>query len=61
MVTPILTFLADMWGTEYSDTIEDVNLHYCREYLVVNSTINYCMILSECGTLPLCTIYIKLK
>ena len=57
MVLPFLTFDAELWGYEYSDIIENVQLKFCREFLGVNHSVNNCIALSECGRLPLCVIY----
>ena len=57
MVLPILTFGAELWGYEYSDIIENVQLKFCREFLGVNHSVNNCIVLYECGRLPLCVIY----
>ena len=38
----------------YSETLERVQMQYCRDFLGVNSALNKCVALGECGKLPLC-------
>ena len=57
MVVPILTFGAEVWGFDYCETIEQVQIQFCKEYLGVNSSVNNVVALGECGRLPLCTNY----
>ena len=54
MVKPILTYGAEIYGTEYSDTLEQVHIQYCKDFIGVSSTVNDCVALGECGRLPLC-------
>jgi len=54
MVKPILTYGAEICGTEYSDPLEQVQIQYCEDFLGVSSTVNDCVALGECGRLPLC-------
>ena len=57
MITPILTYGSEICRTDYTDIIEYVHLQYCSDFLGVNSTISWCMILSDCGRLTLWVIY----
>ena len=60
VIVPILTFGAEIWGTEYTSIIENLHFKYCREFLGVNQSTNSSVVLAECGRLPLCVFY-KLK
>ena len=55
MVKPILCYASQIWGYEYVDTIESVHNRFCKNILYVRRTT--CMVLGECGRLPLCTTY----
>ena len=57
MVSPILTFGAEIWGYEYSTVIEQVHTKFCKQFLGVNQSTNNSVALGECGRLPLCIIY----
>ena len=48
---------SEIWGTEYSETIERVQVKFCKDYLRLGDTVNNCMALGECGRLPLCCDY----
>ena len=58
MVTPILCYGSEVWGTEYSDVIESVQLNFCKYFLGVNNSVNNAVAIGECGRLPLCVTYI---
>lgn len=57
MVTPILCYASEVWGYEYSGTIEKVQVDFCKYFLGVNSSVNNSVALGECGRLPLCITY----
>jgi len=57
MVKPILCYASQIWGYEYVDSIETVQNKYCKNILHVAKTTNTCMVLGDCGRLPLCTTY----
>jgi len=46
-----------LWGTSLAVEIEQVQVKFCNEFLGVNTTTNDCMVLGECGRLPLCSEY----
>lgn len=50
----ILCYASQIWGYEYLDTIETIYNKFCKSILYVCNT---CMVLGECGRLPLCTTY----
>ena len=54
MVKPILLYGGDIWGYEYADEIEKVQIRFCKDFLGVGPSINDSMVLGECGRLPLC-------
>ena len=57
MVKPILLYASEIWGSQFADVIENVQVQYCKSFLGVGPTVNDCMALGECGRLPLCTEY----
>ena len=58
MVKPILIYGAEIWGTEIADEIEQIQLNFCKDFLGLrNTTVNNCMVLGECGRLPLSVDY----
>ena len=57
MVTPILTYGAEIWGYEYRKTIESVQAKFCKRYCGLSQTASDKMALGECGRLPLCVLY----
>ena len=57
MLKPILVYGSEIWGTEKSETIERVQIKFCKDYLRLGNTVNDCMALGECGRLPLCCDY----
>ena len=57
MVKPILTYGAEIWGFEYSEVIEQVQIQFCKQFLGVNNSVNNSVALGECGRLPLCIAY----
>lgn len=57
MVKPILCYASQIWGYGYVDTIESIHIKFCKSILYVRRTTSTCMVLGECGRLPLCTTY----
>ena len=57
MVKPILSYTSQIWGYEYCEINESVQINFCRRILGVNKTINNCMVLGECRRLPLAVTY----
>ena len=57
MVKPILTYGAGIWGFEYAEVIEQVQIQFCKQFLGVNNSVNNSVALGECGRLPLCISY----
>ena len=56
-VEPILLYRGEIWGVDYIETIERVQIQFCKDFLGVRQSTNDCMVWSECGRLPLCTYY----
>ena len=54
MVKPILTYGSEIYGIEFSDILEKVQIEYCKYFLGVNKSVNDSIVLGECGRLPLC-------
>ena len=52
MVAAILCYASEVWGYEYSGTIEKVQSDFCNYFLGVNSSVNNYVALGECGRLP---------
>ena len=57
MVKPRLLYGGDIWGYEYADEIEKVQIRFCKDFLGVGPSTNDSMVLGECGRLPLCVDY----
>ena len=56
-IQPILCYGSQIWGYQYSSKIESIHNQFCRKLLYVRKTTNTCMVLGECGRLPLCITY----
>ena len=54
MVKPILTYGSEIYGIEFSDILEKVQIECCKYFLGVNKSVNDSIVLGECGRLPLC-------
>ena len=54
MVKPNLCYASQVWGFDYVDIIEST---HTRHLLHVRKSSNTCMVLVECGRLPLCVTY----
>jgi hypothetical protein len=54
MIKPIVCYASEVWGYEYSDSIESVQSKFCKHFLGVNNSVNNCFAVWECGRLPLC-------
>jgi hypothetical protein len=54
MIKPILCYGLQMWGYEFSPTIESVHNVFCKGLLNVRNNTNTSMVLGECGRLLLC-------
>jgi hypothetical protein len=57
MVTPILTYGAELWGFECNKHIEQVHSKFCKDFLGVNTFVNDSMALGECGRFPIAVNY----
>ena len=57
MVKPIICYASQIWGYDYANSVEIVHNNFCKNILYVRKTTNTCMVLGDCGRLPLCTTY----
>ena len=57
MVKPILCYASQIWGYEYCELIVSVHINFCKKLLGLNSSVNNCMVLGECGRYPLSVTY----
>jgi hypothetical protein len=60
MVKPILTNGAEIYGSELSEILEQVQIKYCKDFLGVNNSVNDNVALGECGRMLLCTNHVKI-
>ena len=59
IITPILLYGSEIWGYEYSQVIEQVQLEYCKTILGVRGKTIHCAVLGECGRRPLVVHYMS--
>ena len=59
IVVPVLCYGSEIWGHEFSENIERVQIKFCRFLTGVNSSVNKQAVLGECGRHPLCIFYFK--
>ena len=52
MVTPILTYSADIWGFKVRDEIENVHIKFGKRVACLHQNVANFFALSECGRLP---------
>ena len=57
MLMPILTYGAEIWGFEISDSIEQIHYKFCKDFLGLNISSNNLIALGECGCYPLSIHY----
>lgn len=57
MITPILFYGAELWGTHYQKDIETVHQKFCKWLLCTGNTTNNNIALGECGRQELCVNY----
>jgi len=57
MVKPVIMYGSQILGYKYRPEIETVQLSLCNRYLSVKHSTNNCIVLWECGGLPLCISY----
>ena len=57
MTTPILCYVAEIWGYQQSDIIEKVHTQYCRKFLKLPSNTANMFVRGDCGRWPLCVDY----
>lgn len=59
MVVPILLYGSEIWGSEYSESIENVQITFLKRILGVGTTTTNAVVLSEVGRYPLAIVYYK--
>ena len=57
IVRPILCYGSEIWGYEYSQTIEKVQSKFCRRYVCLHKNTAAFLAVSECGRYPLAVTY----
>lgn len=57
LIKPILCYGAQIWGYKYVAEIENIQTSFCKRYLNVKKSTNTCIVLGECGRMPLCYHY----
>ena len=57
MISPILCYGSEIWGTTYCSTIESVQIKFCKSILKVGRSTCNNMVLGECGRVPLQFVY----
>ena len=59
MVKPILMYSSEIWGYQRSDTIEKIQINFCKRIACLKQNVPNVFALSECGRLPLSVTYMK--
>lgn len=57
MIKPILCYGAEIWGFQYVDRIEKVQISFCKQYCGLPQQTANVFVYGECGRLPLCITY----
>lgn len=57
IIVPILTYGAEVWGTDINEEIEAVQNDFCKWILGISKKATNIMARGECGRLPLYVIY----
>lgn len=56
MITPILIYGCEIWGTENVSILEKLHLKYCKYVLGVSPSTTTCMVYGETGRMPISVI-----
>ena len=59
VVKPILTYSAEVWGYQYCEQIENVQIRFCKRIACLNRNVADFFALSECGRYPLFVTYMN--
>lgn len=59
MITPILLYGSEVWGSQVMEYIESVHRSFCRRRLGVRNSTSNIAVLGECGRFPLYVTYYK--
>lgn len=54
---PILCYGSEIWGYEYSKTIEKIHIQFCKKFVGLHQNTADYFALSECGRYPLAVTY----
>ena len=57
VIVPILLYGSEIWGYEYREQIERVQVKFCKRLLGVSSSTPNVAVLGECGRYPLSALY----
>ena len=57
LITPIITYGAEIWGTQIHNPIENVQIRFCKYILGVSKNCNNNAVLGECGRYPMYITY----
>ena len=58
-IFPVLSYGSEVWGFQPYVHLERVHLLYCKRYLGVSNSAPTCVVLGDCGRLPLFCHYVK--
>lgn len=59
IVKPILCYGSEIWGYEYSKTIEKIHIQFCKKFVGLHQNTADYFALSECGRYPLAVTYMS--
>ena len=59
LVLPILCYLSEIWGYDYSETIEKVRVDFCKRVCCLHQNICNFLAISECGGTPISIVYMS--
>lgn len=57
IVKPILCYGSEIWGYKYCGKVERVHTKFCKRYCTLSQNATDCLVLGECGRLPLAITY----
>ncbi|MCG7892781.1 MAG: reverse transcriptase family protein, partial [Candidatus Thiodiazotropha endolucinida] len=57
IVSPILCYGSEVWGYEYSKTIEKIHIKFCKRFIGLHQNTADFFALSECGRYPISITY----
>lgn len=57
MIFPLITYGSEIWGFKTYPHLESIHTDYCKKYLGLARTASSCMVMGDCGQLPLFCYY----